>query len=363
MTRESQRLIDGYLDQTLSPDECAELNRWLKEATANAHQFAQASLLHDRLRGELLALDIDRRNGLHALKDSVDDRIDHFQSLPRSAYERRATDDPPPSQRRHRFQASVTLTSVVLTASVLMVVLWKGFGETPAAAAAVELNRLIMANTQSADRTYHITVEEVALPQPRGERPEFPDRGRPPKPPMDGAVLHVRGGRQFVLLRKTVDSQPFVTGSNGQTSWAVRPDGPVRTSSDLTRFNRDLPGHEHSMPLNNIHDGLERLRDSYDVQLLPVESAEDEPNADAEPSRLLVATKKSGFRGPKRVEITYSVRNGLIQQMRFVEMPYGPERLTLRMTLLEERNLGAQFFNHESHHDPDRSVELESNQP
>jgi hypothetical protein len=45
--------------------------------------------------------------------------------------------------------------------------------------------------------------------------------------------------------------------------------------------------------------------------------------------------------------------------MRFVEMPYGPDRLTLRMTLLEERPLGAKFFDHESHHDLSRTVEFE----
>lgn len=171
-------------------------------------------------------------------------------------------------------------------------------------------------------------------------------------------MLHVRGGGQFVLVRKTADGRPFVTGSNGQTSWAVRPDGPVRFSSDLTRFNRDLPGHEHSMPLSNIHEGLERLREAFDVQLLPVESG-DEANIDDEPSRLIVAVKKRGFRGPKRVEVTYSVRSGLIRQMRFVEMPYGPARLTLRMTLVEEQPLGEAFFDHQSHHDADRTVEEE----
>ena len=49
----------------------------------------------------------------------------------------------------------------------------------------------------------------------------------------------------------------------------------------------------------------------------------------------------------------------MIRQMRFVEMPYGPERLTLRLTLAEERSLGADFFRHQSHHDPERVVEEE----
>ena len=113
------------------------------------------------------------------------------------------------------------------------------------------------------------------------------------------------------------------------------------------------------MPLINIHDGLERLREAYEVQLLPVEEQEDKSSLEDEPSRLLVAVKKRSYRGPKRVEITYSVRSGLIRQMRFVEMPYGPQRLTLRMTLVEGQLLGETFFDHESHHAVDRVVEFE----
>ena len=151
---------------------------------------------------------------------------------------------------------------------------------------------------------------------------------------MNGAVLHVRGERQFVLVRMTLSGRPFVTGSNGQTSWAVRPDGPVRVSSDLTRFSHDLPGHEHSIPLINIQEGLEGLLGAYDVELQPVASQQDETRSADDASRSIVAAKKSASRrGPRRVEITYAVRNGLIQQMRFVELPYAPGRpLTLLLT-------------------------------
>ncbi len=57
MNLDPKQLIDGYLDETLSADEQAVLNHWLKESPQNAQQFAQEMLLHDRLRGEHLALD------------------------------------------------------------------------------------------------------------------------------------------------------------------------------------------------------------------------------------------------------------------------------------------------------------------
>ena len=333
MTNDPKQLIDGYLDETLSSDEHELLNLWLKASPANAQQLAQATLLHDRLRSEHLALDAAPEISRRALAPV---------ELSRTGAS---------ALRLSRWATSAAIVAAML----LVAVLWKGFGESSASAAVVELNRIIAANALPSDRTYQITVEESALPQRLRERSESPELSRPPKPPMEEAVLHVRGDGQFVLVRKTADGRPFVTGSNGRTSWAGRPDGPVRFRSDLTRFNRDLPGHEHSLPLSNIHEGLERLREAFDVQLLPVESG-DEAAADDEPSRLIVAVKKRGIRGPKRVEVTYSVRSGLIRQMRFVEMPYGPERLTLRMTLVEEQSLEADFFDHESHHDAGREV-------
>lgn len=334
MTLDPQTLIDGYLDETLSSEEHVAFAQWLQETPQHRQQFANAVLLHDRLRGELLAMS--------AMTPEARSAPNVFTL----------------SRPRRRMGPAAAFFAAVCSLAVVFAVLWRGIGDTPASAAVIEIKRLIAANAQAPDRTYQISVEEVAMPRERGDRPQPPDSGRPPKPPLDGAVLHVRSGSQFVLIRTTPAGQPFVTGSNGRTSWAVRPDGPVRVSSDLTRFNRDLPGHESAMPLINIEDGLEQLRAAYDVQLLPIENGEFDRSED-EPLRLLVAVKKKGFRGPRRVEITYAVATGQIRQMRFVEMPYGPERLTLRLTLAEERDLGAAFFDHDSHHAPERTVEKE----
>ena len=81
--------------------------------------------------------------------------------------------------------------------------------------------------------------------------------------------------------------------------------------NDLTRFNRDLPGHEQSLPINNLHDGLDALKTSYDLEAMPVESSEAIDEANVEPNRLMVAVKKRGFRGPARVEISYAASTGV----------------------------------------------------
>ncbi len=351
MSLDPQSLINGYLDETLSPEEHAALQEWLQAAPENARHFAAASLLHDRLRTEFSVLN-------HIGDDDRDDL-----SLPLTMDSKSQADAAfQPSKTAPKVR-SYRLVMMSLTTAMLLVVavIWKGFGVTPAAAATTEINRIIAATTHAPDQTYHIAVEETGAISSRELGDDAPERQRPPKPPLTDATLHVRAGGQFVLIRQTNDGRRFTTGSNGRESWAIKPDGSVRVSSDLNEFNRDVPGHEHSMPLIHIEDGLGRLLEAYEVRLLPIETADDAAAesviASSEATRLIVAVKKRQYRGPKRVEISYSVKSGLIQQMRFIEMPYGPERLTLRMTLQSQRPLGERFFEPTSHAEPSKAME------
>lgn len=328
MTRDPGELMSRYLDDHLTEDEHRELQDWLRSSPDHAQEFVRNALLHDRLRGEHLAI-------------SLTHSVPSVQPLAA-----------PPASRRSWRSLVISAGAVAAFVAVLLVSLEVG----KTSAAATELKRLIAAQEAGLDRTYRIAVEDV--PAPQRTRQPVVDSGRPPKPPLDGALLHVRHNGQFVLIRRMPDGRPFVTGSNGRTSWAARPDGPVRFSTDLTRFHRDLPGHEHDIPLVQIEQGLAHLQDAYDVQVLPIENGDEAAAADS-PTRLLVAVKKRGHRGPQRVEITYEVRTGQIGQLRFVGMPYGPEHLTVRLTQEDERPLGPAFFDHESHHAPDRVVEEE----
>jgi hypothetical protein len=292
----------------------------VRTEAGNALVFARLAFVHDRLRNEL----------------ARPQEVNIVRAAPKS---------------HPVWSRSVITLATTCAVLVIGIVLWQL--EVHPAVAATELHRIIAASTQEMDHTYLISVEEAGTPD-RVER--LPERNRPPKPSIDGARLYVRRPNQFVLQRKVENGQFFVTGSNGQVSWAVRPDGPVRVSSDLLEFSRDVPGHEHAMPLSNLHEGLQQLETAYDVQVMPVEEAEQR---DSDPSRLLVAVKKRGFRGPKRVEITYASSSGEIRQLRFIDMPYGPERITIRVTLLSDQPLAPEFFDHQSHHDAARTVEIE----
>ncbi|MCO8123929.1 hypothetical protein NHH03_19445 [Stieleria sp. TO1_6] len=330
MNPDDQALIHGHLDGTLTREQQTQFNEWIKADPTNARQFASYMMLHDRLRSEFVA---SENSELHAV-------------LPGK----------PQSNRwnRRSFALVCTACAVLLTVSLLL----QSVDAPLASAAMIELNRIIKANDLPGDRSFVISVLNVVIP-PKHQDPNSPERRRPPKPSLDGAVLDVRGSDQFVLKRNTSPGEFFVTGRNETTSWAVRPDGPVRYSDDLTRFARDLPGHEDGLPINNLHDGLEALRTAYHVELLPRKNPDPTTDRDGETYRRMVAVKKPGFRGASRVQIRYAESSGKIHEMRFEKMSYGPEQITLTMTATHEQTLPNNHFDHSAHHGPERVVDFE----
>ncbi len=331
-----QQLIDGYFDETLAEDQHEVLCHWIKANPEHARIFAEASLLHDRLRNTL-AMD----DGSTAIDQSS------------------ATETAQGWFGGTWLTGSMGRTTVAIT--VLFVGLgwlWLSMGTPHASAAMRELDRIIVNSMRSKDRTYQIVVEEIATDS-RGTRSVRPETQRPPKPPLDGAMLFVGSGSRFVLIRQTPEGLPFVTGCNGRQSWAVNTRGPVKFSFDIHRFDHDLPGHETSVPLANLHEGLQQLKSAYDLTFSALGPEEYRSEAGHE-ARLLIAVKKPKVRGPQRVEIVYDSTTGAILRMRFVQMPYGPDRLDLRMSLISEEELASDFFEHATHHAPDRKIELEN---
>lgn len=319
MTDPTQTLIDCYLDGMLSPVEEKRLVAWLQAAPENSMRFAAEVMLHDRLQALLVAKS----------------HPDLLSASPRPRYNLRGS-------------GPFTTVAVTITAAVILLIIAAiGFESRSVSAAVIQLDQLIAAQGSLPGSTYRIVVETRRRPTRQRYFEAAPDgRTRPPKQPLDGAILHV-SGRRFVLIRATASGDSFITGSDGQSSWAVTPEGPVRISSSVTHFNRDLPGHEHDMPLVSITDGLGRLHEAYELRI----------DSGAAPAfSRLVAEKHPGFRGPQRVVIEYDEATGQINSLQFTEMPYGPERLSLRMDLIKRGPYEDDFFRHAAHHAPDRII-------
>lgn len=306
-------LINGYFDGLLSEAQLVELNAWLKEAPANVSLLAEFARLHDHLRSV-----VQSNTAL-------------------------TTPTPPPAttsrvrrrvRSRRLWPISIFSLAVVLAVAVL-IAYWL---HTPVElSAAEELNRLIDQVADHRDRTYVIHNLD--------DKPEASDERRPP---LDGAKLYVRFPEQYVLIRKFPDGRTFVTGCDGEHSWAIPPNGAVRVSGDLLRFRGPVPGHQHGIPFVNLRSDLVQLRDAYDISLL----------GGAAGQRGLLAQKKSAeHRGPNRVELWYDPTTGVIQRMVFSGMPKargGPDHVAVE--LLEQRDLGNDFFRHKTHHDANRRV-------
>lgn len=361
-------LIDRYLTGSLTASEVVQLQRLLIEDPQAAESLALACEL-DMFLEEHFQEEVATRSQAAALITSPLGESATASPGWFSAWSR-----------------SFVVVIVGLVACLTVMLFWHDAG-VPPVSAATELNRIIAYSSVPQDRTYQITVEDevISPPSPSGGPPRHkrppphmgpphpgmgppphgmghpPGMGPPPggvhpRPPLNGAILHVRGGRQFVLIRATPDGHSFVTGCNGQVSWSVRPDGPVEVSTDLRRFSRGVPGTHHSVPMLNIQDGLEGLQSDYDIQISPVEKPVEGSGVAL---KLLTATRRDPTHmGPARVEITYEDRSGMIQRMQFVEMPQSHQApITMLLTFVEARNLAPKFFDHESHHEPERRIE------
>lgn len=337
MNEPSQVRIWGYLDGRLAPAEQVKFEDWLRESSDNRKEFARAALLHDRLRC-LLGDASAAAKGPSVNGPSVLKFPRPKQSGPGTALGRIGT-----------WAAALAALVAMLWVGLS---LWQGFGARELLASNSDLQRLNDWSRRLESRSFriHVLADRPESEKERRARSREPSvlPAPPAKPSLDRALLHARGDDQFVLEREVPGEGVFLTGSDGMTGWAVSPQGAVRTSKDPNRFNRDVPGHEHQLPLNSLFANLGRVESAYRIQLFPGAAAED--HSAPRPTSLLVAQKKRGQRGPERIEVTYESSSGRILGMRIIEMPYGPRRLDLELKLEEEGTLAPEFFRYESHH-------------
>lgn len=318
MSASATDLIHGYLDETLTAEQQVELANWIKESPEHSRQFAEAVLLHDRLRAEMLAGDVLENQHAVIANRSSSERL----------WVRRV----------------IALSTALCLTLVLGLIFWQSIS-SPVLAASDELQRIIQASEAALDRTYVVTALDEDI-----DSEALPSTVRGAKPSVDGALLHVRGPNQYVLVRHFADGTEFITGSDGSTAWSVPPRGRVRVSSDATRFRGAVPGQQHAIPFIDMRNSLRQLQESYELDLSLETTLEGWRRMNA--TRRATATG-----GPKQVTLWYDVQSGTIHRMLLERLPQargGPRNVLLELT--DERDLGPAYFEHTSHHDTNREV-------
>ncbi len=327
MNTEADHLIHGYFDETLTHEQLRELNAWIKDSPDGAHRFATLALLNDRLHDCFRSVSVWNAD------------------LPELGVVR-----PEILPVRGRWKRRVFLSAAAVAAVAAGLLVLQATSSRRTQAAETELVRMIEVSRQAVDRTYRIV--SLNKPQPPGPPPgQDPQRARPP---IDGALLYTRGQDQHVLMRQYANGDTFLTGSNGRESWAIPPQGPVQVSSDPTRYRGAAPGEKQNVPFL-IPEALDRLRTNYQLRIEPSEPGH------VELSRLIAVRQSTDGRGPRRVTLWFHAGRDVIERMRFEGLPSAQGNpLNIELELIDQRDLGPDFFNHSAHHTSDRPVNQES---
>jgi len=260
--------------------------------------------------------------------------------------------------REHADMLMTYLRAASLLIAAACWFLWSG--SNPALAA---LDRVLEAMDDPVDRTYEISVEPGEGPELREGGRKPPERGAsrlPPedrRPGLDGALLYVRNGNQFVLFRSTHSGELVINGSDGVEHWLIRPGRPVLVSTDPGAFRIPMPENLATIPLVDIRASLTGLRVAYQIEELAAERlAEDDPTR----WRHLRARKiDRATKGPKTVSIWFHPATNLIGRIRFEQMHLQgrPEPRCMTMSLVSHQPLPANWFDHDAHHAPDTPIE------
>ena len=318
MSASATDLIHGYLDETLTAEQQVELANWIKESPEHSRQFAEALLLHDRLRAEMLAGAVVENQHAVIANRSSSERL----------WVRRV----------------IALSTALCLTLVLGLIFWQSIS-SPVLAASDELQRIIQANEAALDRTYVLTALDEDI-----DSEALPSTVRGAKPSVDGALLYVRGPNQYVLVRYFADRTEFITGSDGTTAWSIPPRGRVRVSSNATRFRGAVPGQQHAIPFIDMRNSLRQLQESYELDLSPETTPEGW-------RRMNATHRATATGGPKQVTLWYDAQSGVIHRMLLERLPQargGPRNVLLELT--DERDLGPAYFEHTSHHETNREV-------
>lgn len=316
----ASRCLLGLADET----ERAALSAILAESPDARERFTEHASLHAALIREAKA---------GALTNS------------QSSFFSSTGNEPAKPSRTRRFWLPAAAAAVFIAMATVITMAWPGN-------ASAALDQMILALDQETDRAYRIEVLDEVPQQPP---PERDDRGRYPAGAfLDGASLWLRGSDHFVLQQNLPNGETRMMGGDGTSSWSIRGKGPVRISDDASRFGGGVIAKRREIAFLDLRNQVGELGRLYQL-------SGPERSADGKTSVLHGVRKSSASGGAREVGIWFDPATGLIHRITLKGLPRdqgGPESITIALVSAEP--LAADFFSHQSHHEPERPVVRES---
>jgi len=237
-----------------------------------------------------------------------------------------------PGDRRRRMPVVLRRGSWAAAAGILLIfgVYMFTSSTTPAMAS---INAIIDALNRAGDRTYHVRVTP-------------PDGFH--RPGLDGATLHLRDGRQFLLVRVNPKGGELFDGFDGQQSWRVRAGELVESQDGPGAGRIPLPRIIADVPFTHLRRTLERIRGDYSIERLdrgPLIPGE-EPLTHIRAHRI-----SPNVKGPPTIEIWADSETGLPRRIVFHEAKFqGSQRpRLLELELTSEADLPEDWFSPSAH--------------
>jgi len=223
--------------------------------------------------------------------------------------------------------------AAVVTAGVLLFTAT----ETPALAS---LEDIVAALSTPGDRAFALHVADDQPPA---------DGGRPG---LDGALLYLRDGEQFLLVRVGRNGKRVLDGFDGRISWRIRGGVVVEETEGPGAGRVPVPQFMAEMPLLDLPGTLEALRRDYTVEPLDLSGLPE----GGPPLRHLLARKKPRQApGPTAIEIWADPATGMPRRIVFEGAKFqgSPRPRHLTFDLVSQDPLPEGWF-HPSAHLPPR---------
>ena len=210
---------------------------------------------------------------------------------------------------------------------------------TPAMAS---LNDILGALGRPGDRTYRIRMEDQPAPPGRRRHEDRPPESVP-RPGLDGATLHLRDGRLYLLVRKDPKGGTLYDGYDGRQSWRIRAGVVAETREGLGAGGIPMPPLMADVPFSDLHRTLERIRVDYAVEQFDLAPL---PPGRETLRHMRVRRGSREVKGPETIEIWADAKTGLPWRIVFdrAKLQGSPQPCRLTFELESTAPLSAGWF-------------------